>query len=187
MVSGVGMAGWIGRLALIGAAVLAGLASPVLANSIRITARGTVPGNCSVTLNSNFPAARLATSGSVAASARVNCNTGFAVKATSANGAIRNARPAPAGFVNTVDYNLAVVVPLDNGRQIAATCPARQLLAGQSGCALSPAGLGLRSGGIGATNKIATLTALWTAPPPPKRLIAGTYSDTITLSVAAVP
>jgi spore coat protein U-like protein len=62
------------------------------------------------------------------------------------------------------------------------------LVAGQSSCALSPANsTGLSSGGKASLNKTATLTVAYTVPTLPTRLIAGSYSDTITLTITASP
>ena len=84
-------------------------------------------------------------------------------------------------------YTLTVSVPLDSGGPVSANCASSALLAGQSSCALSPSNAtGLSSGSATATNKVATLTAAWTTPSLPY-LVAGSYSDTLTISIATVP
>ena len=160
--------------------------APAKADSLTITATGTIVGGCGITVASNFGPATLSAGGNVTGTATVNCNAGFKINATSANGAIKTSTVAPANFTNTVPYSLAMAVPLDDGGNVSATCSSAQLVAGQSGCALSPANSsGLSSGGKTANNKTATLTATWSLPA--QRLIAGSYSDTITVSIASVP
>lgn len=168
------------------AAVLA--ASPAVAQSFAIIAKGTVGSSCSVAVAAPFGAANFAVSGSVSATAIVNCNTGFTIKATSANGAAKNSRPATTGFINNEPYTLQMSVPTDSGMTLtSAVCASAQLLAGQSSCTLSPAGAGLSSAGKTAIGETATLTAAWIAPALPTRLVAGSYSDTITISIASAP
>lgn len=141
---------------------------------------------CSIAVASGFPTANLAASNSMGATSTLNCNTRFKVNATSANGAIRTAKVAPTGFTNAIAYSLSLNVPLDQGGSVSATCPAAQLIAGQAGCALSPANAtGLSSGAGTSLNKTAALTVAWTLPA--SQLIAGNYSDTITISVAPQP
>lgn len=158
------------------------------ADVLSITASGTVGSSCSIATSTPFSPQSLSASGSAGAQATVNCNTGFKVNALSANGAIKNSTSAPSGFTNTLPYTLTLSVPLETGSPVSATCSASALVAGQSSCALSPANAnGLSSGGKASLNRTADLTVAWTVPSLPTRLIAGSYSDTITLTVAAVP
>ena len=166
-------------------------ASRARADALTVNATGTIGTSCSIALASAFSAPNLSTSNSVGATATVNCNTGFKVNATSANGAIKSTTAPPVNFTNTVPYNLTLSVPLESGspNPMSATCASSALVSGQSSCALSPAnGTGLSSSGRASINKTATLTLAYTVPTlPATRLIAGSYSDTITLTVAAVP
>jgi len=160
------------------------------ADVLTVNAKGTIGTSCTLAASSQFAAPDLSASGSVTAQASVNCNTGFKINALSANGAIANGTVAPANFTNLVPYALTLSVPLESGtpNPITATCASSTLVAGQSGCALSPADPGgLSSGGKASINKTATLTVAYTVPALPTRLIAGSYSDTITLTIAAVP
>ena len=157
------------------------------ADTVNITTTGQIASSCTVAAASTFPAANLSANGSVAASASVSCNTGFVVKATSTNGAIKSATAAPTNFTNSLDYTLTLSLPLDSGATATATCAAALLKAGQTTCALSPAGTGLSSSGATAIGKTASLTAQWTVPALPTRLVAGSYSDTIVISIAAAP
>jgi hypothetical protein len=163
---------------------------PAHADVLTVTATGTIGTACSIAVASPFSSPDLSASGSVGATATVNCNTGFKVNATSANGAIKTATTAPTSFTNTLPYNFTFSVPLESGspNPISATCASTALVAGQSSCALSPAnGTGLSSSGRASIGKTATLTLAYTVPTLPTRLIAGSYTDTITLTVATVP
>ncbi|HVU29460.1 MAG TPA: hypothetical protein VHE36_03585 [Sphingomicrobium sp.] len=158
------------------------------ADMLTVTATGTIGTRCSIAVASPFSSPDLSSSGSVGATATVNCNTGFKVNATSANGAIKSATPATTNFTNTLPYDFTLAVPLESGAPMNATCASSALVAGQSTCALSPAnGTGLSSSGRASINKTATLTLAYTVPTLPTHLIAGSYSDTITLTVATVP
>ena len=167
-------------------AIGAASATSVSADGLTIPATGLINSTCSIAVANDFPSANLAANGSIGATSTLNCNTRFKVNATSAKGAIRTAKVAPTGFTNALAYSLSVNVPLDQGGSVSATCPAAQLVAGQAGCALSPANAtGLSSGAGTSINKTAALTAAWTLPAA--KLIAGSYSDTITISVAPQP
>jgi len=159
---------------------------PAPAQSLVVVASGTIAPACTIAVGTAFPSANLAANGSVGATANVNCNSKFRLNATSAKGAIATTTAAPANFTNTVAYSLTVSVPTDPSGTATATCPSAQLVAGQAACALSPSNTtGLSSGTVSTFSKIASLTAAWTLPAP--RLVAGSYSDTITLSIATVP
>lgn len=167
---------WVGMTA-----VAASFSTSALADTVVIQAKGTVPGSCAVALTTNFGAANFATAGTSTATAEVNCNTGFAIKATSQNGRVQNVKPATAGFDNKHPYSLSLSLPLDQGGSLSDSCAASAMVAGQTGCPMA-IGSGLASNGKTAIFQTATLTASWQAPATP--LLAGTYSDTITISVA---
>lgn len=167
---------------------LVALTAPARADQVSVQAKGKIDGSCSLVAATAFPTANFAASGSGTATAAVNCNQPFKIRATSANGAIKSAAATAPNFTNALRYSLKADMPLDGGSVVSATCESATLTAGQSSCALSPASSsGLSSGAGIATNKTATLTLAWTMPTPPTRLIAGNYSDTITLSIAPSP
>jgi hypothetical protein len=89
-----------------------------------------------------------------------------------------------AGFTNTLDYNLQLQLSTDAGA-LSATCDAGALAGGGGGCAYygNCAGQGLSSGEGVALKAPATLKFDWTTAP--KRLVAGTYTDTVTIVVEA--
>ena len=158
------------------------------ADEFSVRAIGTILGSCGFTVSSSFPPdADLTVPGSINAGALVNCGVPFRVHAASASGALRNSAPAASGFTNFLGYTLSVSVMLDGGSAISASCGSATLVAGQSSCALSPFNAtGLSSGAGIATNKTATLTASWGSPGS-AHLAAGTYSDTLTITIAAAP
>lgn len=179
-----GFGPWMGGVFCMVAALVVPAAAR--ADTIQIQASGTILGSCTLAVASGFPATSLGASGSAAAQATVNCNTGFVIKATSAKGAIKSPNQTSTGFTNTVPYTLAFSSPLDGGFTMSGgPCASAALVSGQSGCVLSPAGTGLSSGGRLATGKTASLTLSWTLPA--QKLVAGTYTDTITLTIAAAP
>lgn len=153
---------------------------------LSVTATGTIPSACTLALASNFPSSLdLASSGTSNATATVNCAQGFKINAQSANGAIQSSASASANFTNSLPYSLTLSVPVESGtpNPISATCASSSLSAGQSSCALSPAGAGLSSSGRASIDRTATLTIAWTLPALPTHLAAGRYSDTITLTI----
>ena len=154
-------------------------AAPAHADSISIVASGTIPSGCTVGKTSDFGTAILTASGTVTAGALVDCNTPFVIRSTSAKGAIKNAAAAPTGFANSVPYGYALSVGVQgNGGPATVGCTSALMLA--NNCILS-------SGSKTANNKAGTLTVNWTPPTSPTKLVAGSYSDTITLSIAPAP
>jgi hypothetical protein len=162
--------------------------APASAQAIlKVTTKGTIDASCSISVQSNFPAADFASSGNVNGAALVNCNQGFLLKITSANGGVQSPAAAPSGYTNSLAYTLDFSLPVDeSATPLTASCVSSTLVAGQSSCSLSPAGSGLNSSGRTAINQTAAMRLSWITPSSP-RLIAGGYSDTLTISVAAAP
>ena len=160
---------------------MAAATTPARAESVVVHATGTIQASCGVSLKTGFGAGNFSAAGQSTAEATVNCNTGFAIKATSQNGAVRNTTPPPAGFVNTLPYNVALSLPLDQGGTLSGTCAASAMTTAQTSCPMAT-GDGLVSSGKTATGRVATLTASWTTPAA--QPVSGSYSDVITVSVA---
>lgn len=162
--------------------------APARADVLTVTAKGTIQPSCAITATQLFPASNFNTSGSAVAKANVKCNQFFKINASSQKGAIKSADAVSPPFSNAVPYSLKADVVLDNNSTQTATCAAATLVAGQSSCTLSPANsTGLTSNGQIATDKTTTLTVNWTPPPFPTLMKPGSYSDTITLTIATVP
>jgi hypothetical protein len=164
-------------------------ATPASAQAeVKVTAKGTVAPSCSMSATQQFGSQNLNVAGIATARAQINCNQFFKINATSQNGAIKSSVAIASPFTNTLSYTLKADVALDDGSIRSATCASQQLVAGQTSCALSPAnGAGLTSNGQIATNRTTTLTISWTPPASPNFLKPGSYSDSITLTIAAVP
>lgn len=158
------------------------------ADVLTVAAQGRIDPVCEIGVSTPVPTADFATSGEVRGGALVNCNIGFAIKATSANGALKSVASASPGFTNSLNYKLSLIVPLSDapGSWMKASCGSATLVAGQSACALSPGGPGLQSNGAASINQSAALNFSWKTPAKP-RLVAGSYQDTITISIAAAP
>lgn len=162
------------------------LTAPAKAQTLTVTATGMIAKSCGLTASGQFGNANLDANGTVTAAAVVNCNLKYVVKATSARGGLKNATAAPSSsFSNLLAYNFSLSVPLDNGGgTISATCTSTALVAGASNCQLSPAGTGLSSGNGTSVNQNAALSIGWTLPTT-TRLVAGSYSDVLTITIAA--
>lgn len=156
------------------------------ADVLTVFAVGRIDPVCEIGVASPLPPANFANWGYLQGTAAVNCNTGFKVRATSANGAVKNSAEVTTGFTNTLPYNLRLVMPVGGGTNALADCASAELVAGQSSCPLSPNGPGLDSGGTVATSRPIIIYVSWKTPRSP-RLIAGDYHDTIIVSVEATP
>jgi len=157
----------------------------VNAGVLIVTAKGRIDPACEISVATPLSEADFASSGIVRGGALINCNTGFVIKATSANGAVKNDASVSPGFTNSLRYTVSLGVGTVDGF-LYAKCSSASLVAGQSTCSLSPDGPGLDSGGSPSARRAATLTMSWNPPVRP-RLVAGSYQDTITISVAAAP
>lgn len=163
-------------------------AGPARADTLTVTAKGAIASTCSMSSTKDFGSANINAPGSATATASVSCNQPFKLNATSANGAIKMAASVSPPYTNTLPYSLKADIALDDGSTRTATCGSATLVAGQSGCALSPANsTGLTSNGQIATGKTTTLTMSWVPPAPPTYLKPGSYSDSITLTIAVAP
>lgn len=166
-----------------------GAASPVSAengpaDSLTLGVTGEVQQRCGF---KTPPAASLSIgdldrSGSAVLPLVVDCNTGFRVRMTSANGSLAAQRPS-AVFGNRLDYRVRFQVGTDAG-PLEAACAASALNHG--GCALYGPTAG--SGGLSSGNAIAieesgALTIDWAAPS--EILTAGAWSDTLTIVLEA--
>jgi hypothetical protein len=152
-----------------------------------------VPGHCGFAQQppSTVALGDLGKAGSVAIPFRLDCNSNFAITVVSSNGglqqqaaaAVAPSTAAAGGFAGRLDYDLAVQVDTDTG-PVASHCAASALSSG-GGCAMAQAGAGggLSSDGGVAIGRDGGLVLSWTAPA--ERLVAGRYSDTVTITVEA--
>lgn len=173
-----------GRLLLAGFVLVSG-ATGSHAQTLTVTAKGSFPTLCTITKSGDFPVNDLSNVGafSAQATAALNCNTPFKVQVASANGAmVRPIATVPPSFTNMQSYELSFAFQTDDLVDRSASCSSEALKSGV-GCTLST---GLTSGASTAINKTATLTASWTVGSATP-LLAGSYSDTLTVTLGAQP
>jgi spore coat protein U-like protein len=153
--------------------------------SVTVDVVGTVPGHCGFTTTPSGQTipGDLSQGGSLTIDFGVNCNAPFLVRASSKNGAFLTDQPAVGdGLANQLDYSLHLTLATDLGA-LDATCNADALTAGAGGCAFygTATGQGLSSGDGVAINQSGSLQFGWTQSA--KQLVAGSYSDTLTIVV----
>jgi hypothetical protein len=119
----------------------------------------------------------------------LDCNSGFAVKVSSANGGLKRVTVGNDvrvnGFATSLDYDIGLAYQTDLGT-VSGHCPASSLVAGSQTCTFNNAQTARGRSGCGgvAQNMPGSLTLTW-QPPSHTRLIAGNYKDTITITVGA--
>jgi hypothetical protein len=127
--------------------------------------------------------------GSLELDFRLDCNSGFAVGISSSNGGLKRNTAGEdlhvAGFATSLDYDVGLAYQTDLGT-VSGHCPASSLASSSPACAFYGAGA---SQGLASRNGVAvdapgSLTLTW-QPPSHARLIAGSYKDTITITVGA--
>lgn len=143
---------------------------------------GTVPSHCGF---KTAPAASaeigdLSAAGQYTMTFALDCNAMFDIRISSANGGLAHVGgAAPTGFAGALDYDIALSYGTDLGT-VDGACMASALA---GGCAL--AGEGLSSGDGVALGTDGQLVVSWT--PPPQRLFAGQYQDSIVITVEVRP
>lgn len=177
--------------------VCAAMATPALAGAahaqsldgveIHVTASvaercGFAPGAAPV-LNAS---ADLEDSHSQSLALRIDCNTPFAVTAKSEGGRLvnRSASDDQSGYAFDKIYGLSLELDTDAGKVRSGRCLSTALVEGGNCVLAQPGGLG--SGDGLAIDRDATLTVDWPDQSSlGRRLAAGDYSDTVTISIAA--
>lgn len=117
---------------------------------------------------------------------KLDCNTPFSIHAVSRSGALvhTTASPDSSGFAFSKTYNVQVAVETDLGVVTSARCDSSNLRDGGT-CELAN-GRGLSSGQGVAVDRDAILTIDWPDQSAlPRRLAAGDYQDTITITIGA--
>lgn len=117
---------------------------------------------------------------------KLDCNTPFSIHAVSRSGALvhTTASPDSSGFAFSKTYNVQVAVETDLGVVTSARCDSSNLRDGGN-CELAN-GRGLSSGQGVAVDRDAILTIDWPDQSAlPRRLAAGDYQDTITITIGA--
>jgi hypothetical protein len=112
--------------------------------------------------------------GSKSASFSISCNAPFSYSLHSQEGGLRNTATAPSSsFISLLPYLVGVDIPTNTG-SIADECMSSSLQSSPSGCAHSTSGNGV------SINQTGSLTISWSVP---EELMAGSYTDTLTINV----
>lgn len=163
------------RMAALSAVMLlpSGYAYP---GSVTINLEGQIDVNCALDASSSrINLAEIAATGSKVVPFRVRCNTPFRFALTSQNGALKTNYDGALSpdFTASIPYNATVTIPTNTGG-INASCPSSALRGLNPSCTFPASEEGIALEGD------ASLTVSWAVT---KELVAGTYSDTVVLSI----
>lgn len=120
---------------------------------------------------------------------QLNCTGASRIAVSSANGGMATSEAGGAGYQTKAPYNVALYVAADNGTNAAATCTAATLAAGGS-CSFAgtaSAATGLRLAGASTKANGSYLRVSAPAYAGTDTLVAGRYSDTLTITVSVSP
>lgn len=137
---------------------------------------GVIEQSCSISVGNGFGAVNLESSGRAQATANVDCNTGFEIDARSDAGGFVPDFKASGGFDASLPYVFDFDLPLENGNSLRKNCTSSEMKS--RACLMA-------SGGSAAIGKTGRLLVSWN--PLGSVLAPGSYSDTITLFIAARP
>jgi hypothetical protein len=121
----------------------------------------------------------------------VNCTAPWRIAISSQNGALKTAIPGATGYATQAPYDVALTLPWNDGTTsgtINASCPVAQvdLAAGSTTCsfegAASPTNGQLVPRSVGLVGSKVTVSA--PAYAGPDVLVAGTYNDTLTVTIS---
>lgn len=120
---------------------------------------------------------------------QLDCSAASRIAITSANGGMATAAAGPAGYAVKAPYQVALKVVADDGGHVSATCDAANLATGGSCGFAGTAGTatGLRLGGAstkanGSYLRVSAPSYSGNAP-----LVAGRYSDTLSITISVSP
>lgn len=119
---------------------------------------------------------------------RLNCSSASRVAVSSLNGGLKQTESAP-GYASTAPYNVTLYLVGDNGTTATAACAAGVLTTGGAcsfaGTATAATGLRLAAASTKANGSYLRISAPpYTGSQP---LLAGSYSDTLTITVSIAP
>lgn len=119
----------------------------------------------------------------------LNCTGASRIAVSSANGGMATSEAGGTGYQTKAPYNVALYMAADNGTNAAATCAAATLAAGGS-CSFAgtaSAATGLRLAGASTKANGSYLRVSAPAYAGTDTLVAGRYSDTLTITVSVSP
>jgi len=119
----------------------------------------------------------------------LNCTGASRVAVSSANGGMATSEAGGTGYQTKAPYNVALYVAADNGTNASATCMAATLAAGGSCSFAGTAGTatGLRLAGASTKANGSYLRVSAPAYAGTDTLVAGRYTDTLTVTVSVSP
>jgi spore coat protein U-like protein len=171
---------WFGRLVygIVAAGWMTGSAQAA-SESETITIKGNIQAECSFPTSPpnevNF--GNLSEAGSQKINFEINCNDKFKVEMTSAQGELKHEtqKTAPDGFAITHPYKAFFEVKNDDGVSVGRKCTSPNMKKGRTCSEISS--------DVAAIGQDATVT-FRLGKTPQKPLVAGTYKDTYTITVA---
>jgi hypothetical protein len=180
--------------ALLGAvtAAVCGMCAPAYAgDTIQLTVQGHVTAACSLSGGSSVQLGDVTGTGTKSLALNVNCNAPFAYALVSTNGALKSdgvVKVIGGVFQTSQPYTVTTSFVTDVGAfgdtSLASSTLTATNAAPCEGATFSNTCPFANSGAGVALNQSATLTIGWSAPTAP--LVAGTYSDTLTVVVRAM-
>lgn len=118
-----------------------------------------------------------------------NCTGASRIAVSSANGGMATSEAGATGYQTKAPYNVALYVAADNGTNATATCAAATLAAGGScsfaGMASTATGLRLAGASTKANGSYLRVSA--PAYAGTDTLVAGRYSDTLSITISVSP
>ena len=168
--------------AALGGAVYPASALPQPGNTVKIAVTGNIVPSCSTSSAVQvLDVGNIGKAGSAKVNFAVDCNAPFQYSVQSEKGAMRlvNAPATAPAKRFEAPYNLHVKIPLTLGGQIDNSCNSKAIQAGATGCKFSDSGQKI------AVEQIAEMQISWSDPQ--QSLVAGQYTDQLTITVGMKP
>lgn len=161
---------------------LVAAATALAADQVTINLTGTITPACALSgINPTAALGNVAAAGAVSIPFTIDCNAPFTYALSSANGGLahQSVTTASGGFAIAVPYAVQTVIATNSGAGIDQTCTSASIKTGAVSCAFTNSGTAV------AIQKAGSLGLTWAASSLP--LVAGTYQDTLTLTVSVQP
>ena len=152
------------------------------ADTVTINLTGTITASCALSgVAASASLGDITVAGSTTINFTTDCNAPFAYSLASLNGGLKHTTisTAPSGFAITQAYAVQTIIATNSGGGINQTCTSASIKTGAVTCAFTNSGTAV------AIQKASSLGISWTASASP--LLAGTYQDTLTLTVSVQP